>query len=357
MKKRLLAIAMCVGLAASMFAGCSSSEEAATSEAKSEASAASSAKSEAPAEEKADAPAKDASDIRICLLAKTVATDPWQRLLSGGQAAADDLGIELFKDGALDMDAHEEQLNMIENAISNGYDAIGFATDAEGAADLVTKAQNNGMYVAIMDTPIIGCDWQDCMIQFDTVEGGRQAAVAMIEGLDKAGKDYSGDDAMIIVQCPVSGVVTLDNRVEGFTEKMSELAPNIKVEVMYCGGDNAQALANAQDAWLTYGESIVGMYGLDDGVTSAIARCIEEGGLQGKFVTVGFDMTESTVGELENGNVYALIAQNLFEEGYLTVENLYKMVIGEEVEKDIMLSPTIVALENYKDEDIVKIWQ
>ena len=165
----------------------------------------------------------------------------------------------------------EESLNLIENYLANGCDAIVVATDASGAGALLTNAQKDGVSVIIADNTLNGYDGQDNLTTYDNKMSGKLAADAMLDALKANNYDYDGKK--IVVISPAPGVSVLEDRDEAFREEMAAIAPEIEIlETMYCDGDNAVALSNAQDSWQTYGEEIVGMYGLDEGVCDAISR-------------------------------------------------------------------------------------
>ena len=295
---------------------------------------------------------------KIVMIAKSIATDNWQMFGAGCQAAADELGsdkVELSFDGASDANAYEEQLSMIENYISSGCDAISVAPcSSESVIPTLTQAHQNGMVIGITDTAVDFDDY-DNFTAFDNYAAGEMAAEAMVNDLKDRGVDTEGKKLIMI--CPVPGVQTLDDRMAGFQDKVGKIAPELEiVDPYYCDGDNNKALSNAQDAWQAYGEDIVGMFGLDEGVTDAISRCMDENELQGKFTITGIDATTLACNDVEKGNVKAVIGMSMYDMGYTATMNMYKILAGEDVEKDTVLENTEVTKDNMNDDDIRKIW-
>lgn len=293
----------------------------------------------------------------IVALGKSVATDNWQMFFAGCRSAAEDLGssVKLTVDGASSATAYEEQLNMIENYLSNGCDAISVAPcSSDSVIPTLTSAHQSGTVVGITDTAVAFSDY-DNFCAFDNYMAGEYAAQAIFDKMKEDNADYAGKKIILI--CPVPGVQTLDDRMAGFTAKMGELAPEIEmVDPMYCDGDNAVALSNAQDAWQAYGSDIIGMFGLDEGVCDAISRCMDENSLNGKFYIVGIDATSLSVADVESGNVCAVIGMSMYDMGYTAIQNLYKVLKGEAMEKDTILPPVIITAENMNDDGIREIW-
>lgn len=99
-----------------------------------------------------------AEPVEIVAIAKSIATSSWQLFGTGCKAAAAELGdkVEFTFDGASSSTALEESLNLIENYLANGCDAIVVATDASGAGALLTNAQKDGVSVIIADNTLPG---------------------------------------------------------------------------------------------------------------------------------------------------------------------------------------------------------
>ena len=302
----------------------------------------------------ADADTGDGKVYEIVALAKSIATDNWQMFGAGVQAAADELGadkVHVTFDGASAATEQEEQLNLVENYLASGCDALTVASDALGIIPILQNAQKNGTVCGIVDTPLSDYPDYDNLTCYDNKMAGEFAAQAMADAL---GDTSTGK---IIIISPVPGVSTLEDRDAGFREKMAELKPDIEiVDALYCDGDNAKALANAQDAWQAYGEEIVGMYGLDEGVCDAISRCMDENSLQGKFQIVGIDATSLVMADVEKGNVAAVVGMSMYDMGYQVIMNLYNICAGNDAEKDCILDPVIITADNYMDDGVREVW-
>lgn len=81
--------------------------------------------------------------------------------------------------------------------------------------------------------------------------------------------------------------------------------------------------------------------------TFLIAREIKKLGLKEKVTVTGYDLIENNKIELQNNNIDALIDQNPYEQGTLSVRQIFKKLVYEEnVEKEIHIPIEIYLKEN-----------
>ena len=81
--------------------------------------------------------------------------------------------------------------------------------------------------------------------------------------------------------------------------------------------------------------------------TFLFAKAVQRLGLKKNIIITGFDLVENNKIELKNKNIDALIDQNPFEQGSLSVRQLFKkLVYEEEPEKEIHIPLEIYIKEN-----------
>ena len=87
-----------------------------------------------------------------------------------------------------------------------------------------------------------------------------------------------------------------------------------------------------------------------------VGAAVKKAGAAGKIKTVGFDTNAVSVGMLETGEMGALIVQNPFAMGYLSIKKAAELKNGEQPgEETIYTAVTAVKKENMYDPDIQKI--
>ena len=95
---------------------------------------------------------------------------------------------------------------------------------------------------------------------------------------------------------------------------------------------------------------------LYDDIIEAFISAIKKANAAGKIKTVGFDTNTVSVGMLETGEMGALIVQNPFAMGYLSVKTAAELKNGEQPGGEaIYTAVTTVSKENMYDPNIQKI--
>mgnify|MGYP001822545903 CR=1 FL=1 len=78
-------------------------------------------------------------------------------------------------------------------------------------------------------------------------------------------------------------------------------------------------------------------------------RALEDSGLAGKVIYVGFDSSDRLVMALEKGYIKGLVLQDPINMGYLGVKTLVAHLQGEKVEKRIDTGSSVATPENMND--------
>ena len=87
-----------------------------------------------------------------------------------------------------------------------------------------------------------------------------------------------------------------------------------------------------------------------------MGAAVKKANAAGKIKTVGFDTNIVSIGMLETGEMGALIVQNPFAMGYLSIKKAAELKNGEQPgEEAIYTAVTAVKKENMYDPDIQKI--
>ena len=162
MKKKVLSALLCVSMAATMLVGCGSSNDAAADapaaedtadDAAAEEPAADDAAEEEPAADDAAASTGDlTTDKTYCLIVKSAGNPYNQKEAEGFKEAIEAQGGTFVLQEPAAADA-ESQITCINNAISQGVDAIAIAAnDADALQPALTEAKNSGIHVLALDS-------------------------------------------------------------------------------------------------------------------------------------------------------------------------------------------------------------
>jgi fructose transport system substrate-binding protein len=112
--------------------------------------------------------------VSACLITKTDTNPFFVKMREGAEAKAAELGVTLKSyAGKVDGD-HDSQVAAIEACIADGAKGILIAaSDTKAIVDQVKKAQEAGMIVIALDTPLDPADAADATFATDNFEAGR----------------------------------------------------------------------------------------------------------------------------------------------------------------------------------------
>jgi fructose transport system substrate-binding protein len=118
--------------------------------------------------------AAQAQSISACLITKTDTNPFFVKMKEGATAKAQELGIELQAyAGKVDGD-HDSQVAAIESCIANGAKGILIAaSDTKAIVDQVKAAQDAGILVIALDTPLDPADAADATFATDNFLAGK----------------------------------------------------------------------------------------------------------------------------------------------------------------------------------------
>jgi simple sugar transport system substrate-binding protein len=204
------------------------------------------------------------------------------------------------------------EVDLIENAINSGVDAIIMDIPNEKAMEKVTAeaaAKNVGVYfigTAYPHTP------------YGSI-GQNFYAAGKVEG-SQIIKYLPGGGKVAIVTC-CAGNVPLEQRAQG---AIDTLKANGKFQVVgptLISTDETQAYS-AIEALYEANPDLKGIFGTD-ATTEVIGRFIQKNGLAGKVIGGGFDLVPATIDAIKSGDLKFTTGQSPFLWGYLAVHQMW----------------------------------
>ena len=269
---------------------------------------------------------EDSGKLEIALIIKATDSGFWQKVGDGGRAYDKehaDVNVTVY--GPASEADIEQSIGILENVVESRPDAIVIGTNAgEGAIPSVERALSLGIPVITVDTRIP--TEVTSHLATDNILGGQLAAEAMVKHLDLQGIPKRGTVAIVAA---VAGVDTIIERDGGFIERLTELAPQIKIlEPRYVANDIARAMTTAEDMITTY-RDLIGIYADNNHTGDGVARAIEQAGMKDGVVVVAFDDDEEQIIALREGVIKTLIIQDQFNMGYSGIAFAVKAIEGE----------------------------
>lgn len=289
---------------------------------------------------------KDDGKVTIAVIPKGTLHDFWKSVHAGVEKAQAEIGpdkLEIIWKGPVREDDRNQQIDLVQDFINSGVDAIVLAPlDKTALKRPVDRARKKKIPVVIMDSALASDDI-DSYVATDNVHGGAIAAEFLAEKL--GGK---GNVVMLRYQL---GSASTEEREQGFTQTMKEKYPNIKIlsDELYGGAQRDGNIAKAQDLLTRFPDQIDGWFCPNETVTFGTLKALQAKGKAGKIVVVGFDTGSEIVGGLEAGEITALVVQDPVNIGYLAVKSAYDAQQGKPVEKRIATGENLITQENKGD--------
>jgi ribose transport system substrate-binding protein len=201
-------------------------------------------------------------------------------------------------------------------------------------------AQDAGITVVLVDTIVDDPNIGVSRIATDNVEGGRVAGEALI--------DLIGGKGTVFVNTTQPGVSTVEERVQGFEEAI-EGETGIEYLGAEFNNDDPTRAAEITSAKLAANPNLAGIFATNLFSAEGAATALRDAGAQKQVKLVGFDASPGQVGQLEEGLVQALVAQNPREIGFQGVQTAVAALRGETFEEQITTPLTVVTQDNLTD--------
>lgn len=265
-------------------------------------------------------------DINIALVSKGFQHQFWQAVKKGAEEEAAAQGVSITFDGPASETQVDSQLQMLQTAIDNRPDAIGYAAlDPKACIPLFEQAKAAEIPVVQFDAACES-DYGNYLAATDGVAAGAVAAEHMAEAIDGEGK------VAIVGHSQINS--TGVERRDGFVQYMEENFPDIEiVDIQYGDGDHLKS-ADIAKAMLSAHPDLKGLYGTNEGSAIGIVNAANELGLeQGKVAIVGFDSGSAQIEAIKNGDMLGAVTQDPMSIGRITVQNALALINGEEVEE------------------------
>lgn len=219
------------------------------------------------------------------------------------------------------------QISSIEDFINKSVDAIIVTpVDSDGIKGALLKAKDAGIPVITVDVKANGVE-VDSHVATDNYSGGMIAAEAMA-------KYMGGNGEIGLITYPE--VQSVRDRIDGFKENALN-HPDMKIVTELPGRTREEAKTASEDM-LTANPSLKGIFGFGDDMAIAANAAITERGADA--VVIGFDGLEEAQKSVAEDNAFkAVVVQFPDKMGEVAVQNAVKLANGEEVEKEVPITP------------------
>jgi ribose transport system substrate-binding protein len=291
-------------------------------------------------------------NLTIAVIPKGTTHVYWKTVEAGASEAAKELGVTINWKGPLKESSRDEQIQIVEQFVSEGVSGIVLAPlDDVALVRPVRAAAQKKIPVVIFDSALKGQVGKDfvSLVATDNRKGGEMAGEYLAKLLGGKGKV-----AMLRYQ---EGSASTMEREEGFLDAIKK-NPGLTVILQNrYGGATADEAKTAALNNLDALKQADGIYCPNESTTFGMLLALRQNNLAGKKKFVGFDTSPQLIEGLKKGEIDGLIAQNPRKMGHDAVVACVQAIKGEKVTPRIDTGATLVTKANLNAPDVKKILQ
>lgn len=298
------------------------------------------------------------SKKRVAVIPKGLTHNHWKAVEAGAQAAAAEIqtageaGIVIDWKGPPKEDDTRQQIELVQNFISSGIDAIVLAPLSDQALlSPVKLARQANIPVVIIDSALAGEVGKDFLgyVGTNNYKAGRLAGERMAA--------LSPEGSTVLLLRYAESSASTNEREQGFIDALKEQAPTVKLTdpPQYAGADVNSAKKAAENMLTAYEGRFQGIFCPNESSSFGMLLAMTDRQLTGKVTFVGFDVRAELFDAMRQGHLHGVVIQNPYQMGYQSIQLLRKHWKGEPFGTDVDTGAILVTPENIDDPEITKI--
>lgn len=285
----------------------------------------------------ADKEASGSSEESVAVVLKTLSSPYWKYVEAGAKDAGEELGVDVTVVGPSAESQVIEQVNMLEDQISQSPGAIVVApSQPETVVPVLEGAAQSKLPVLLIDSDA-GFDGKTTFIGTENFTAGQEGGKLLASMLEKG-------DKVVLIEGALGNPAT-DDRIKGAKESLE--AAGMKVVAQQPADSDKTKAMSVMENILQKNTDVKGVFAANDDMALGVLRAVEAKGLDVKVI--GTDGTEEAVQSILDGKLAGTIAQSPYNMGYQGVENALKAIKGEKIDERIDSGIDIITSENAKE--------
>jgi ribose transport system substrate-binding protein len=272
----------------------------------------------------------------------------WKSIHAGALTAARELGVEIIWKGPLRETDRNEQLQIVETLTGAGINALILSPlDDRALVRPVAEAAKLGIPTVIFNTALAGGD-PIALISTDNFKGGILAA-------EEVGRLTGGRGRLILMRV-TEGVEGTMKREEGFLQTVLAEFPGLTIlsDNQY-GGASTETAYQTMENLLARFSAVDAVFTPNESTTFGALRALEDHGLAGKVIHVGFDSSAKLIEAMAKKEIVGLVLQDPFEMGYRSVKTAVARLRGEPYEKNVATGVVLATPDNMNEPSIRRL--
>lgn len=241
--------------------------------------------------------------------------DYFKGCFAGFESAAKEAGVTATYMGSQGSDMNAE-VTVLEQVIAKNPKGIAVScVNPDGLKDSIDKAIAQGIPVVTFDA-----DSPDSKRYSFLGTGNYYAGTVAAKAL---GEQIGGKGQVGILQVP--GLLNLQQRVDGFSDTMASLYPDVEIVQIVNGNLDQAEGAKVTSGMLQAYPDIVGIFGSDASAGVGAATAVKEAGKAGEIKIIAFDTDTGTLDLIKEGVLSGSIAQGTYNMGWWSFQMLFNV--------------------------------
>lgn len=227
--------------------------------------------------------------------------------------------------------------------------------DGKRLSEVLNRAKGQGVYIVVVDTNLEDERLADCTITSDNYSAGCLVGQYFLKE-NQLGENPFGEkqDVNLLVMTHDSAKSGQD-RVRGFLDVVEKSDRVHVVQRINCDGQLEIAMPKIEEV-IRKGTAFDTVFCLNDFAAVGVVAALDEHELLERVKVYGIDASPDAKALIKEGMMSASSAQFPSRIGQTAADVIYRLLRGEEVEKEIFLPVELVTRENVEEYSISR-WQ
>jgi len=268
-----------------------------------------------------------ARTLRIGFIPMTLSNEYFITMVNAAKQEAERLGVELIVQAAQRHGSAEEQMQIMENVITQHVDAICIVpSSSQGLIPVLRRAEKAGIPVINLDTRFDSAAIEAAGLKPIPFLGTDNYYGAQIAGWFALA--LLGGKGKVAILTGIAGQQNTADRRNGFYDVVSQW-PGIKVVAEQTANWEVEQGYNVFQNILQANPDLDLVFASNDNMALGAIRAIKEAGKD--IIVIGYDAIGAALDAIKTGEMAGTIAQFPAEMGILGVRYAVKAINGEEV--------------------------
>ncbi|MGM9612229.1 MAG: sugar ABC transporter substrate-binding protein [Butyricicoccus sp.] len=276
-------------------------------------------------------------EMSVGFVVKALNDTFWMQMKAGAEDKAKELGVHVEFVGPNSESDVQMQVDMIENMIGMGVDALCVAPSSQDTVlSAFELASKSGIPILAIDTDI-NYDKKLSFIGTGNVAAAENGGRYVVEQL--------GENKKAVILRGRLGDASQDEREQGYKTALEAGGWEV-LEVQAADSDAEKAMNITQDIMQRH-DQIDAILATNDPMAQGAQRAIEAAGRD--IAVLGFNGSNPAVELVLEGKLLGTVAQSPYNMGAMGVENAIKAAKGEKIESRIDTGSDVITAENGED--------